>query len=223
MRRFLINVAMYAVFGGGLFAFAALRGGRTVAVPELVIAVAAVALWCGGLTTAIERVVPTLPAMSMRLLASAAMGAASLGGFALALSLAVWQRPVPQLVGLAMALGALMQAARTFAVRPSARALEADGRGGPRTARQLIAEGALVLDVRERSEWDNGHLPSAHLMPVGELAARLAEVEAWAGGDRSKRIVVYCAAGQRSERAKEILESAGFTDVVNGGGYGSLA
>ena len=222
MRRFLINVAMYAVFGGGLFAFAALRGGRTVAVAELVLAVAVVALWCGGLTTAIERWVPRLPAMSTRVLAGATLGAASLGGFALALSLAVWQRPVPQLVGLATALGAIMQAARTFAARSAGRTLAADPAGAAPTPRQLIADGALVLDVREQSEWDAGHLPTAHLVPVRELPARLAEVDAWTGGDKGKPVVVYCASGQRSERAKGILEAAGFTNVVNGGAFGAL-
>ncbi|MBI1948333.1 MAG: rhodanese-like domain-containing protein [Deltaproteobacteria bacterium] len=225
MRRFLINVAMYAVFGGGLFAFAAMRGGREVAAAELAIAVAVVALWCGGLTTAIERVVPRLPKLSTRLLAGATLGAASLGGFALALGLAVWQRPVPQLIALATTVGALMQAARTFAARPTPRALPDGAEGAevePPLPRRLIEQGALVIDVREQREWDAGHLPSARLLPVGELPTRLAEVEAWAGGDKGRAIVVYCASGIRSGRAKELLEAAGFTAVTNGGGFGAL-
>ena len=39
-----------------------------------------------------------------------------------------------------------------------------------------------------------------------------------AHGDKSKPIVVYCAAGKRAARAKETLEAAGYTNVVNGGG-----
>lgn len=119
MRRLVINVAMYAVFGGALFAFAAMRGDHAVDMLEVTVAVAAVALWSGGLTSAVERWVPKLPAATTRVLAGAALGALSLGGFALALSLVVWRQPVPQLIGLASAAGALMQAARTFAVGPA--------------------------------------------------------------------------------------------------------
>lgn len=221
MRRFLFNVALYAVFGGGLFAFAAFRNGGAVSFAELVGAVVLVALWSGGLTTAIERVVPRLQALSTRVLAGATLGAASLGGFALALSLAVWHRPVPQLVLLATVVGALMQAARTFAARPAGLPVDdaADAVAGPK---QLIAAGALVIDVREQAEWDRGHVPAARLLPVGELAARLGEVESWAGGDKDRPVVVYCASGRRSENAKGILERAGFTKVVNGGGFGEL-
>lgn len=86
----------------------------------------------------------------------------------------------------------------------------------------LIAAGAVVIDVRTAGEWDSGHLPAAHHLPVDEVPARLAEVAAWTGGDKSKPVVVYCASGNRSGRAKRALEQAGFTHVVNGGGYNSL-
>jgi phage shock protein E len=41
-------------------------------------------------------------------------------------------------------------------------------------------------------------------------------------GDKSKPIVVYCAAGSRAAKAKRTLESAGYTQVVNGGGLDEL-
>ena len=215
MRRFLINVAMYAVFGGALFAFAALRGGRAADALEVAIAVAAVALWSGGLTTVVERLVPRLPALSTRVLAGAVLGALSLGGFALALGLVVWRQAPPQLVVLATAAGALMQAARTFAAHPRA-SLD---QGVVVAPKELIANGALVIDVRSQSEWDQGHLPMARLLPVDELPGRLMDVEQWAGGDKAQAIVVYCRSGRRSGRAREILQAAGFGDVTNGGGY----
>jgi phage shock protein E len=115
-----------------------------------------------------------------------------------------------------------MQAARTFAARPTPRALPEGVAGESASPRLLIEQGALVIDVREQREWDTGHLPSARLLPVGELPTRLAEVEAWAGGDKGHAIVVYCASGIRSGRAKELLEAAGFTAVTNGGGIGAL-
>jgi rhodanese-related sulfurtransferase len=60
------------------------------------------------------------------------------------------------------------------------------------------------------------------LLPVDQLPARLADVEAWTGGDKQKPIVVHCRSGARSGRAQTILQKAGYTQVVNGGGYTSL-
>lgn len=88
-------------------------------------------------------------------------------------------------------------------------------------ARRLIAEGATVIDVRTSDEWTDGHLPTAHLIPVDEIAGRVAEVEQLAGG-KDRPIVVYCGTGPRAATAKKRLEAAGFTRVVNGGGYRRL-
>jgi phage shock protein E len=90
-------------------------------------------------------------------------------------------------------------------------------------ARKRIEEGALVIDVRTPGEWRTGHLPSARHLPVDELRARMAEVDAWSGGDKGRPIVVYCASGARSARARQLLVEAGYTQVTNGGGYASLA
>ena len=43
------------------------------------------------------------------------------------------------------------------------------------------------------------------------------------GGDKAKPVVVYCASGARSRKAQQQLEAAGYTNVVNGGGYDDLA
>ncbi len=89
-------------------------------------------------------------------------------------------------------------------------------------ARELIADGALVVDVREQTEWDGGHLPQARHIPAGAVGQRLAEIEQAAGG-KDKPIVLHCAAGGRAAKAKAELEAAGFTNVTNGGGYRALA
>lgn len=89
-------------------------------------------------------------------------------------------------------------------------------------AKQLIAGGAAVIDVREPDEFADMHLPTARNVPLGEVGARLAEIEQ-AAGAKDKPIVVYCASGARSSRAKRELEAAGFTNVVNGGGYRALS
>jgi rhodanese-related sulfurtransferase len=89
----------------------------------------------------------------------------------------------------------------------------------PATARQLIAAGAVVLDVRTADEYADGHVPSATNVPVQEVTPRLSEIEKLVGGDKTKPVVVYCAAGTRAAKAKKELEAAGYTHVVNGGGF----
>jgi phage shock protein E len=92
----------------------------------------------------------------------------------------------------------------------------------PATARSLIASGAAVIDVRTADEFAAGHLAMAINLPVSELAGRLAEVDRLVGGDRTRAIVVYCAAGSRAAKAKAQLDAAGYTHVVNGGGLDDL-
>ncbi len=89
-------------------------------------------------------------------------------------------------------------------------------------ARELVAAGALVIDVREQSEWDGGHLAQARLFPAGTIGEHLAEVAQAAGG-KDRPIVLYCKTGGRAGRAKQALQAAGFTDVVNGGSYRAMS
>ena len=92
----------------------------------------------------------------------------------------------------------------------------------PATARNLVASGAVVIDVRTADEYAAGHLPNATNIPVQEVSARLSEVEALVGGNKARPIVVYCAAGGRAAKAKIALDDAGFSHVVNGGGLDDL-
>ena len=91
----------------------------------------------------------------------------------------------------------------------------------PAAAKQLIAQGATVLDVRTPDEYASGHLSQATNMPVQSLDP--AAVEKLVGGDKTKPIVTYCSKGGRAQKAKDKLEAAGFTHVVNGGGYDDLS
>lgn len=88
-------------------------------------------------------------------------------------------------------------------------------------AKKLIAGGAAVIDVRTADEFADGHLSMAKNVPVDEVGARVAEIEQ-AAGAKDKPVVVYCASGGRATKAKATLEAAGFTHVVNGGGYRAL-
>src|SRR5688500_4728494 len=77
--------------------------------------------------------------------------------------------------------------------------------------------GAVLLDVRESEEWDAGHIPGAKHVPRGYLESR---VEGVVGSDRSQRVVIYCASGQRSALAANTLQQLlGYENVasMNGG------
>jgi rhodanese-related sulfurtransferase len=82
-------------------------------------------------------------------------------------------------------------------------------------ARQLVADGALLLDVRTSAEYAGGHLEGAVNIPVQELGARVAEV-----GAKSRPVVVYCRSGGRSCSAAGLLTKAGY-QVVDVGGMGA--
>ena len=81
-----------------------------------------------------------------------------------------------------------------------------------------IRGGALLVDVRSRDEFDQGHLEGAVLIPHDQIAARASEL----GDDKSRAIVLYCRSGNRSSQAKLALEKLGYTNVMNAGGYERL-
>jgi adenylyltransferase/sulfurtransferase len=66
-----------------------------------------------------------------------------------------------------------------------------------------------LIDVREPHELEISHIAGAELIPLGQLAGRLNEL------DSSEEIVLFCKAGTRSARALELLLSAGFRKVKN--------
>lgn len=81
-------------------------------------------------------------------------------------------------------------------------------------ARELVEQGALLLDVRSPGEFSEAHLPGAVNVPVQELESTMASLPA----DRSRKIVVYCRSGIRSARARALLLKAGFAQVEDLGG-----
>jgi len=76
-------------------------------------------------------------------------------------------------------------------------------------ADRLRQDGALVLDVREESEWITGHIDGATLIPLGELPNRLGELP------RDRSILVVCRSGNRSAQGRDILLGAGFGSVTS--------
>jgi len=85
------------------------------------------------------------------------------------------------------------------------------------TAERLREEpGTVVLDVRERDEYEQGFIPGALHIPRGNLETRIERSVL----DRDAPIVVYCASGVRSVYAAKTLSELGYTDVVSmAGGF----
>ena len=80
------------------------------------------------------------------------------------------------------------------------------------TARHWSKDGAIWLDVRERSEFEEKHIPGALLIPIGELASRWRELPV------AGPVVVYCSAGSRSFRAAKFLREHGLPAAALVGG-----
>lgn len=80
----------------------------------------------------------------------------------------------------------------------------------------LLAQAGDVywIDVRTAEEYAAGHVAQAINIPYEEVADRVGEVTT----DKDALIYVYCRSGRRSGIAKQALDAAGFTQVVNAGG-----
>jgi hydroxyacylglutathione hydrolase len=75
--------------------------------------------------------------------------------------------------------------------------------------RARLAQGAFVLDVRTKNEWNAGHIEGAQWLMAGDLPQHVAELP------HDRTIHVICGAGYRSSIATSILRRAGFGEVVN--------
>lgn len=89
------------------------------------------------------------------------------------------------------------------------------GNKGP-SLDEMMANGAVILDVRSKAEFAGGHLNNSINIPLDVLKASIDQL------DPSKPVITCCASGIRSASAKNILKSKGFEEVRNGGGWASL-
>jgi rhodanese-related sulfurtransferase len=76
-------------------------------------------------------------------------------------------------------------------------------------ANRRQAAGALLIDVRESSEWSQGHAPKAKLIPLGSLGSRLSEIP------RELEVLLICRSGNRSATAQRQLLKLGYEQVYN--------
>ena len=86
-------------------------------------------------------------------------------------------------------------------------------------AATLMDEGATVIDVRTPAEFDSGHLAGATNIDVqaADFHDRVGEL------DREGTYVLYCRSGARAGAAAQMMVEMGFDDVVNAGGFDTLA
>lgn len=75
-----------------------------------------------------------------------------------------------------------------------------------------IAAGAHVVDVRENDEFETGHVPNAHHIPLNEIPEALDRIP------RDQQVWLVCKSGGRSMRACDYLEAQGFDVVSVAGG-----
>jgi rhodanese-related sulfurtransferase len=76
----------------------------------------------------------------------------------------------------------------------------------------VIDRGGFVLDVREDHEWQEGHVPNAHHIPMNEVAENLDRL------DDGARIFIICKLGGRSMTVANYLEAQGYDVVSVAGG-----
>jgi rhodanese-related sulfurtransferase len=81
---------------------------------------------------------------------------------------------------------------------------------------EVISNGAGIVDVRSKGEYQSGHLKNSINIPVDTLEQNIKKLK------KDKPVITCCASGARSASALRILKSNGFEQVYNGGAWTSL-
>jgi rhodanese-related sulfurtransferase len=82
----------------------------------------------------------------------------------------------------------------------------------PKEASAMYADKkAVIVDVREDSEWNEQHVPGAIHIPLAQLNERLSELKQY----KDSTVITQCKTGRRSAKALDELKSAGFSKVYN--------
>ena len=81
----------------------------------------------------------------------------------------------------------------------------------PQEVEALPAGAATIVDVREASEWEQGHMPGAPHVSKSYIEQQIEGV----APDRDAPVILYCAGGVRSLFAAQTLAEMGYTDVAS--------
>ncbi len=90
------------------------------------------------------------------------------------------------------------------------------GQISPKQARDLLAAGGKVIDVRSPGEFASDHIKQAANVPLGELESRIPQI----APDKNQPLLLHCLSGGRSGMAKRKLRAMGYTNVYNLGSLG---
>jgi rhodanese-related sulfurtransferase len=82
---------------------------------------------------------------------------------------------------------------------------------GPADAVRLLNQGAVLVDVRTKAEFDGGHIIDARHVPQDEIAGAGESLKKF----KDKVVITCCESGMRSGAAARVLQAQGFTKVVN--------
>lgn len=80
-----------------------------------------------------------------------------------------------------------------------------------KAAEMFMQQQAVIVDVRERAEWDEARIDGAIHLPLGQLSSRLQELEPY----RNTTLIVQCCSGRRSTEAFHIIKAAGYENIYN--------
>ncbi len=83
--------------------------------------------------------------------------------------------------------------------------------------KEMTDNGAIIIDVRSESEFKKFSVDNSINIPLDNLNSIFGQIK-----DKNQVIITCCLSGKRSSKAKEILESNGYKNVFNGGGWKEL-
>lgn len=80
----------------------------------------------------------------------------------------------------------------------------------------LLKSGAVVVDVRTKTEYAAGHIKGSINIPLQELSNNLSKIK------KTNPVITCCATGMRSSTAASLLKAKGYNDVYNAGSWMTL-
>ena len=86
------------------------------------------------------------------------------------------------------------------------------------TGWEMIENGALLIDVRSKEEYAEGHIEGSTLIPHTELDRIVQSI----GADRDRAVVLYCRSGRRASGVEDALEKMGYSNIFNATGWEAL-
>ncbi len=83
--------------------------------------------------------------------------------------------------------------------------------------KDYLEKDAVILDVRTKMEWDEGHIDTAKHIVLNLIPLEIEQIKAW-----NKPVIAVCKSGGRSGQAAQFLKQNG-VDVINGGPWQNVA